>query len=200
MSNRLQGLVRARRPVRPGLRLAGLGVAGLVVVSLGLTVPAQASVPGHVTAPASIGPGVDQPTTAQPATRAVHAALRCAVPAHQVGFKEHRAVIAVAVGMAESYCRPRAKGKNGATGGCPNGSVDRGLWQINSCYHPEVSKHCAFTPECNARAAKRISDRGTDWSPWSAYNSGTYRTYLTDAKRAVRRTWSATPTATGVSP
>jgi hypothetical protein len=115
--------------------------------------------------------------------------LHCARPAHRVHFKKDRAVVAVAVGMAESYCRKDAVGHNPPTGGCPDGSDDRGLWQINSCYHPEVGDRCAFTPRCNARAAKHISDHGKDWTPWSAYNSGAYRQYLDDAQRAVKRTW-----------
>jgi hypothetical protein len=116
-------------------------------------------------------------------------AVRCARPAHRVHFKKDRAVVAVAVGMAESYCEKDAVGHNPPTSGCPNGSDDRGLWQINSCYHPEVSDHCAFKPTCNARAAKRISDHGRDWSPWSAFNSGAYRQYLVVAKHAVHRIW-----------
>ncbi len=112
-------------------------------------------------------------------------ALRCANPAYFVHFKKHRAITAVAVGMAESSCEPKARGRNGPTGGCPNGSVDRGLWQLNSCYHSEVSKHCAFKADCNARATKRISDKGRDWTPWSVYNSGIYKQYLEVAKQAV---------------
>jgi hypothetical protein len=115
--------------------------------------------------------------------------MKCARPARDVGFKKDRAVIAVAVGLAESYCRKHAVGYNPPTGGCPHGSEDRGLWQINSCYHSEVKDRCAFDPHCNARATKHISDRGRDWSPWSAYNSGAYRQFLHVAKHAVHRAW-----------
>jgi len=115
--------------------------------------------------------------------------MHCARPAHKVRFKERRATVAVAVGMAESYCRKDAVGHNPPTTGCPDGSDDRGLWQINSCYHQEVSDRCAYSPTCNARAAKRISDHGRDWTPWSAFNSGAYRQYLEVAHRAVHRAW-----------
>jgi hypothetical protein len=117
-------------------------------------------------------------------------ALRCARPANRVHFKRDRAVVAVAVGMAESYCQKKATGHNPPTSGCPNGSDDRGLWQINSCYHSEVSDRCAYRAKCNARAAKHISDHGKDWTPWSAYNSGAYKQYLEVAQQAVHRVWN----------
>jgi lysozyme-like protein len=160
----------------------GLAVA---LLSVTLSVDTARAVP-MARAPASIGAtaGADG---AGPA--AVSDALHCARPAHRVHFKKDRAVVAVAVGMAESYCRKDAVGHNPPTGGCPDGSDDRGLWQINSCYHAEVSDHCAFKPTCNARATKHISDHGKDWSPWSAFDSGAYRQYLEVARQAVNRIW-----------
>lgn len=180
---------RSTFPFAPRHRLlpAAFGASlGLVVLLAGA---APAVMAPHHRPPASIGPGA-------PSTRLNPAALRdamhCAKPAHLVRFKKKRAVVAVAVGMAESYCRKNAVGHNPPTSGCPRGSDDRGLWQINSCYHSEVSDHCAFTPRCNARAAKHISDRGRDWTPWSAYNNGAYRQYLQVAQQAVHRAWRAT--------
>ncbi|WP_460530553.1 transglycosylase SLT domain-containing protein, partial [Flindersiella endophytica] len=91
----------------------------------------------------------------------------------------------MAVSLAESRCNPLAVGQNGPTAGCPSGSRDRGLWQINDCYHAEVSESCAFDPQCNANAAYRISSQGTNWSPWSTFNSGSYRNWLDEAAAAV---------------
>ncbi len=120
----------------------------------------------------------------------MRARTRCTAPdPFRVHFTKRRAVVAVAVGMAESYCRKNAVGHNPPTSGCPDGSDDRGLWQINSCYHAEVRDRCAFNPTCNAHAAKRISDRGRDWTPWSAYDNGAYRGYLRVAQQAVDRAW-----------
>lgn len=168
---------------RPG----GLLVAATIAAVTGLGVlTAPAAVAEGAWAPASLGAGVHQ-ASAEPA--AVGDAMRCVRPAHRVHFKKQRAVTAVAVGMAVSYCRKDAVGHNPPTGSCPNGSDDRGLWQISSCYHAEVKDHCAFKATCNARAAKRISDHGRDWSPWSAYNSGAYRQYLGVAGHAVDRAW-----------
>jgi len=116
------------------------------------------------------------------------AADRCAGVARNAGFRTRsRLVTAVAVGMAESTCRASAQNRNGPTRGCPNGSIDRGMWQINDCYHPSVSKKCAYNAQCNAKAAYRISRQGTDWTPWASYNSGSYRRYLDEADAAVDR-------------
>jgi Lysozyme like domain len=161
----------------------GLAVAVLSVGSLSV---ASADAVPVVRGPASIGATVGGGGTG-PA--AVSDALHCARPAHRVHFKRERAVVAVAVGMAESYCRKDAVGHNPPTSGCPDGSDDRGLWQINSCYHAEVSDHCAFKPRCNARATKHISDHGRDWTPWSAFNSGAYGQFLGVARQAVIKVW-----------
>jgi hypothetical protein len=45
-------------------------------------------------------------------------------------------------------------------------SVDRGLWQINSYYHSEVSQECAYDALCSTKEAIRIiKEKG--WSEWS---------------------------------
>lgn len=175
--------------IRPRVALAA-GLVGLLVTA----VAAPASAYQGWRPPASIGPGVGPgvgPAVGGVPSRpaSVEDALRCAHPAHYVHFKRHRAVIAVAVGMGESYCTANARHRNPPTQGCPNGSVDRGLWQLNSCYHPEVNRRCAYKANCNARATKHISDHGKDWTPWSVYNSGTYRQYLDIAKEAVARVY-----------
>ena len=36
------------------------------------------------------------------------------------------------------------------------GSIDRGLWQINSVHHPEVSMSCSYDPICATRESIRI--------------------------------------------
>jgi hypothetical protein len=87
--------------------------------------------------------------------------------AASVGFPDPRTAAAIA--KAESGGNPDANPHNGPTKGCPNGSNDRGLWQINDCYHLEVSDDCAFDPFCNAQAAYAISSGGKDWSPWSTW-------------------------------
>src|SRR5215469_18063594 len=56
-------------------------------------------------------------------------------------------VTATAVALAESGGNPAALGQN------PDGSRDRGLWQVNDRAHPDVADACAFDPSCNAQAA-----------------------------------------------
>jgi lysozyme-like protein/carbohydrate binding protein with CBM5/12 domain len=77
---------------------------------------------------------------------------------------------------------------NGFTG---NGLVvsdcsrDRGLWQINSYWHSEVSDAQAFDPNGAAQAAYRISSSGNDWTPWTTYTNGAYQQHMAEAQQAV---------------
>lgn len=93
--------------------------------------------------------------------------------------------IAVAIAAAESGRRGTAINRNGVTAGCPDGSADVGLWQINDCYHPEVSRACALDAACSAAAMYDISRRGTDWTPWTTYRTGAYRDFVATAHPAV---------------
>ena len=73
------------------------------------------------------------------------------------------APIAAAIAMAESG------GNSDAIGHNSNGSVDQGLWQINS------SNGALSTTDINgnARAAVQMSNNGTNWKPWcTAYSDG----------------------------
>lgn len=78
--------------------------------------------------------------------------------------------LAAAVAGAESSGRPGAFLVNSDS----FRSVDRGLWQLNSHWHAEVSDTCAYTPLCNARNAERISNGWTDFSQWSTFHNGAY--------------------------
>lgn len=51
-------------------------------------------------------------------------------------------------------------------------SRDRGLYQINSYWHSEVSDACAYDPACASNAAYRISSSGSNFNPWSTYTNG----------------------------
>jgi murein DD-endopeptidase MepM/ murein hydrolase activator NlpD len=75
---------------------------------------------------------------------------------------------AAAIAMAESG------GDSAAVGTNTDGSRDRGLWQINTRWHPEVSDACAFDPACNAQQARAISNGWSNFHPWSSFNSGAY--------------------------
>jgi hypothetical protein len=97
--------------------------------------------------------------------------------------------IAVAVAFAESRFDTNALLVNKENVGLHPGdkgygSHDRGLWQINDFWHPEVTDGQAFDAEANAAAAFRISRGGTNWSPWSTFNSGAFKTYMPLAQTA----------------
>jgi hypothetical protein len=96
----------------------------------------------------------------------------------QIGFAKPR--LAAAIAMAESAGYARAKNRNGP------GSIDRGLFQINSYWHPEVSKRCAFDPVCNAEEALRISEGGRDWRQWSTWHNQSYQQWMRDVRRILR--------------
>ncbi|MEV6796862.1 transglycosylase SLT domain-containing protein [Micromonospora rifamycinica] len=147
--------------------------------------------------PASVGGPAISAKASRVGVNAVGIDL-CAQVAYAAGFRNNPLVTAVAVAMAESSCNPSAVGSNGPTAGCPNGSLDRGLWQINNCYHPTVNDTCAYTAQCNANAAYSISSGGSNWQPWSTYNNGAYAGYLSAAQAAVARLGGGDP-PTGVT-
>jgi peptidoglycan hydrolase-like protein with peptidoglycan-binding domain len=100
--------------------------------------------------------------------------------AFTAGFRGDALITAIAVALAESGGRTDAVNTVGNT---PS-SRDRGLWQINSYWHPEVSDAQAFNPAGCAQAAYRISAQGTSWRPWTTFNSGSYRQFLARAEHA----------------
>lgn len=83
------------------------------------------------------------------------------------GSPEH-ALEAAAEAKAESGGRWWASHVN-VGGGATGGSVDRGLWQINSYWFPALSTHVI---PVNTRAAIKISGDGSNWQPWSSYDEG----------------------------
>lgn len=87
--------------------------------------------------------------------------------------------------MAESGGRRFARHVVGGEGGRAAGSVDRGLSQINSYWHPEVSNACAYDTYCNLQQFWRISSHGRNFRPWSTYNNGAYRRFLPTFARLI---------------
>ena len=97
------------------------------------------------------------------------------------GGSAQAAAIAAAIAQAESG------GDSGALNNNPaSGDYSVGLWQINyygSLFGP---RSAAFgspaalitNPAAHAAAAVSISSNGSNWTPWSTYNSGAYLKYL----------------------
>ncbi len=96
--------------------------------------------------------------------------------AQSAGFGGTSADIIVAIAYAESGLNTLATNTAGNSAG-----TDRGILQINSVYHAEVSDRWAFDPGGAFLAGYRISGNGTNFSPWSTFGSGAYKRYLTSA-------------------
>lgn len=92
--------------------------------------------------------------------------------AQGAGFTGNSLNIAVAIAQAESSFNTNAKLVN------TDGSIDRGLWQINNRWHPEVSDAQAYDPAGAARAAYAISNKGTSFTPWVTFTTGAYKKYM----------------------
>lgn len=101
--------------------------------------------------------------------------------ARRAGLPSEALAVAGAIAKAESGLDTEAVGVNGPTPGCPNGSHDLGLWQINDCYSRIVN---AFDPATNARAMAQISSNGTNWHPWATFNNGAYKRFMAEAEAA----------------
>lgn len=79
---------------------------------------------------------------------------------------------AAAIALAESKGVPTAEDHN------QNGSIDRGLWQINSVHGSLSTTDVA----ANAKAAVQVfNEAGKSWSPWVTFKTGAYKAYLTPA-------------------
>jgi hypothetical protein len=91
---------------------------------------------------------------------------------YSAGFRKSALTIAVATMCAESGRYVEAYHLN------DNGTTDRGLFQINSIHDGQISPVDAFKAIPNADFAFQLSSGGTDFTPWSAFNSGAYLPFV----------------------
>ena len=85
--------------------------------------------------------------------------------------------VAVAIAMAESGGDPQALNTANR-----NGSVDHGLWQINSVHAGLLADGDWRDPVSNARMAHAVwSQAGQSWTPWVTYKTGAYLAHLSSA-------------------
>ncbi len=89
------------------------------------------------------------------------------------GFAGDSVNMIVAIQMSESGLNTKPKDNINS-----DGSRDRGLNQINSYWHSEVTDKCAYDASCSTIAAYKISKQGTDFTPWSTYRTSSYYTNL----------------------
>src|SRR6266699_688615 len=88
--------------------------------------------------------------------------------AYIAGFRGKQINIIVAIAQAESSLRTNAIG--------PQGEV--GILQFYLIYHPNVSRSCALNSLCSFQAAYNLSAHGTNFTPWTTYDTGAYLRYL----------------------
>jgi len=176
----------SRRPDPHNVRAAFAAGLLAVAVTVSLAPSASAGAGGEAqrTADAAAQHYLDRLVT----TQAPLPLKECAKAADRAGWSSTDLVVATAVSMAESTCNPSATGTNPPTEGCPDGSRDRGIFQINSCYHSEVSDACAYDLQCNVTEAYRIyREAGSTFQPWTAYKLRLFKSYLNESRRAVKR-------------
>jgi hypothetical protein len=87
------------------------------------------------------------------------------------GFTGANVAIGVAVGLAESGGRTTVTHKNS------NGSIDYGVWQINSVHSDILRTGDWSNINDNAKMAKKVFD-GSGWKAWATFNSGSYSSHL----------------------
>lgn len=116
----------------------------------------------------------------------IHHPIDIAEMFHAEGVtRRDRREIAVAVCWAESRFDDQAKLDNTQLDP-PGKGIDRGLMQINSFWHPDVSDECAFEPKCNIHEAVAIyRDWGNSFGAWTAFKNGAYKAFLPEAEIAV---------------
>lgn len=100
------------------------------------------------------------------------------------GWRGEDVAIGASIIMAESQGKPDAINRNN-----PNGTIDRGLWQINSIHEHRLQGGDWFDPAVSTRMAREIyEDAGNSWQPWSTYSHwGTSGQYLTQARESINR-------------
>lgn len=100
--------------------------------------------------------------------------------ARLVKFTPDKAMVAAAVGMAESSGRPEVISAN------PDGGQNVGLWQLDT----PGGAGAGFTvsqlqvPATNAQVTYKATAHGTNWSQWQTYNQGTYKQFMAAAAKA----------------
>lgn len=104
--------------------------------------------------------------------------------AFDAGFRLNRLIMAVTIALAESagYAHARHMYFNAA------GEIvytDRGMWQLHSYWHREVTDECAYNPSCAAKEVYRITNGGREWGQWASFTSDVYKNYRLKATRGV---------------
>ena len=104
--------------------------------------------------------------------------------AYDAGFRLRKLVMAVQIALAESAGYDQAKHFYDNAEG-DHIYVDRGMWQLHSKWHAEVTDQCAYNPACAAKAVYKITDGGTSWKQWASFTNESYKSLRMMAARGV---------------
>ncbi len=99
--------------------------------------------------------------------------------AEMAGFTRDEAITATAIAISESHLNPKAIHING------NGSVDRGLWQINNRAWSDFPAWRAYDVEKSAKMALHIY-REQGWSGWATWNNGMAQEWIAPLRKYVK--------------
>lgn len=122
----------------------------------------------------------------------------------KAGFRGQGLKMAYAIVMAESGGNAKAHNPNAGTG-----DNSYGLFQINmlGAMGPErrrqyglSSNSDLFDPLTNARVAFKMSNGGSNWSPWSTYKTGAYKQYYGGSGQSISNTSGSIASSGGVTP
>ncbi len=97
---------------------------------------------------------------------------QAAVYALEAGFTGDAVQTILAIAITESGFRPLANNIDS------DGSIDRGILQLNSHWHIEVSDAAAYDPAQAFKEAYRISSNESNFNSWNTYKSGAYKAHL----------------------
>ncbi len=103
----------------------------------------------------------------------------------RAGFRGQNAATAVAVSQAENR-----SGDTSAVHHNADGSVDVGLWQINS---GNASPESMKDPSANAAEAFKLASSGRGWNNWTMFRNKSYLLFLPIAEAAVLAAQAANP-------
>ena len=139
----------------------------------------------------------------QPPSGAVEAAAfkRYLPFAQGAGFSGQSLITIMAIAFAESGLNPANQATVSNPGHPDDGSIDRGILQINSHWHPEVTDACAYDPACSFKAAWRISQQGKNFNEWNSYKnrSTQYNIGLQDSTAVINNQPIPNPDATSIA-
>lgn len=86
----------------------------------------------------------------------------------------------IMTGVAISLAENTGRNKN-ARNHNSNGTDDVGPWQINDVHR--IPDSCRTDLACSTHQAFIISSGFKNWTPWTTYKSGAYKTHLSEAEK-----------------